>query len=213
MVEELARAWIRGWTVSRGTPPPVAVGDGVHRVDVGLPGHLVRYVVPRPDGRTVRDLAERARAAGTWLKICADAERTASLLGDGWTVQDAPEYLMAVELRRIAPRTLPAGYTLDLDATGPALAAAVRTAEGAPAASGRAGLADGHAVFDQIATEPSHRRRGLGGVIMSALAAAAAARGARTGVLVATADGRALYRHLGWREVGPVTAAYVPAAD
>jgi GNAT superfamily N-acetyltransferase len=124
---------------------------------------------------------------------------------------------MVAPLRQDAPSgsqdarsSLPDGYTLDVSTTGRLLKAAVRTADGAPAATGQAGLTGGYAIFDQIATEPGHRRKGLGGAVMSALSAAAAPHGATTGVLVATAEGRALYRHLGWQEISAVTAAHVP---
>ncbi len=47
---------------------------------------------------------------------------------------------------------------------------------------------------------------------MKTIAATAALRGARTGVLVATAQGQALYETLGWRLHTPVTAAVLTSA-
>ncbi|MQY08164.1 GNAT family N-acetyltransferase [Actinomadura macrotermitis] len=210
MIEDLVLAWVRGWAVSRRTAPPVLL-DGAYRVDVGLPGHLVRYVVPGLDARVVRRLTGLRHVPGTWVKICAEPARAAPLLPDGWSVQESTEYLMAVPLRQDAPRTVPEGYALHVSTADGIVTVAVRTADGEPAATGRAGLADAYAVFDQIETAPAHRRRGLGGAVMSALSAAATAQGADTGVLVATAEGRALYRHLGWQEISEVTAAHVPA--
>jgi predicted GNAT family acetyltransferase len=55
------------------------------------------------------------------------------------------------------------------------------------------------AVADQIMTAPTHRRRGLGSALMGGLAQAAVAIGARTGLLIASADGQRLYSALGWQ--------------
>ncbi|MFC4913072.1 GNAT family N-acetyltransferase [Actinomadura gamaensis] len=209
MIEELVLAWTRGWSVSRGTPAPVP-SDGAYRIDVGRPGHHVRYVLPHPHAKVIRRLTDQENAPGTWLKICAEPARIAPLLPSGWSLQQAPEYLMSAPLSQDAPPPSSGGYTLRLTTTGRIVKAAVQAPDGTLAATGQAGLADTHAVFDQIATEPAHRRRGLGAAVMSALSSAAAAQGAGTGVLVATTEGRALYRHLGWQEASPMTAAHLP---
>ncbi|MDO3701713.1 GNAT family N-acetyltransferase [Micromonospora sp. C28SCA-DRY-2] len=57
----------------------------------------------------------------------------------------------------------------------------------------------------------AHRRRGLGSVVMAALHRHAARRGARTGILVATDEGRALYQRLGWVVHTEVSGAFRPA--
>ncbi|WP_436674482.1 GNAT family N-acetyltransferase [Micromonospora sp. URMC 107] len=64
-------------------------------------------------------------------------------------------------------------------------------------------------IVDQVATEPAHRRRGLGSVVMRARCDHAAWLGIRTGILVATDDGRALYRALGWTVRSPVSGAFL----
>jgi predicted GNAT family acetyltransferase len=67
------------------------------------------------------------------------------------------------------------------------------------------------AVIDVVETDPAHRRRGLGSVVMAELSRAAADRGAVRAVLVATEAGRALYEKLGWRVESPITAAHLAA--
>ncbi|NEA32217.1 GNAT family N-acetyltransferase [Streptomyces sp. SID13031] len=191
----LLEAWTAGWALCRGTPPPVVVPEG-YRIDVGLPGHLTRYVLPTH----VPELAARLTAPGTWLKICAESPA----LDERWQVQ-APEYLMSTRLTTEAP-TCPPEYELEVITTG-ALIHATITHHGELAARGQAALAQKHAVFDQVITEPQHQRRGLGTTVMQALGRAAHHGGARTGVLVATADGLALYSRLGWVLASPVTAA------
>ena len=59
------------------------------------------------------------------------------------------------------------------------------------------------AVLDRIETDARFRRRGLGRRVVDALTAWARSEGARSGLLVASTDGRALYLTLGWEVVAP----------
>ncbi|KOV78566.1 GNAT family N-acetyltransferase [Nocardia sp. NRRL S-836] len=199
--------WVRGWALSRGTPEPVEEPDGF-RVDVGLPGHLVRHVLPEASAAGPR--AAALTEPGTWLKVCGAPEQVRPLLTPAWTV-GAPEYLMSVELGVRAPVTPPAPYAVELRGTGDVRDAVV-LAGGEVAAKGRVAVHGRAAVIDVVETDPAHRRRGLGSVVMSELTRAAAARGATRAVLVATEAGLALYRGLGWTVVSPVTAAHLPVA-
>ncbi|RZS40863.1 acetyltransferase (GNAT) family protein [Herbihabitans rhizosphaerae] len=197
-------AWGRGWAVSRATPPPVAVPGGF-RIDVGLPGHVARYLLPTVDVDTLLPLIAAITEPGTWLKVCAPEPVVRPLLPAGWTVH-APEYLMTATLRSPAV-SAPDGYTLATTVTGGAIDVVVRDPAGVLAASGRAGCDGPTAVIDQVETAPEHRRRGLGRVVMAALADQAARIGAVDGVLVATSDGHALYEALGWSTRSHVTPA------
>ena len=69
------------------------------------------------------------------------------------------------------------------------------------AASGQVFVADHTAVFDKIVTEAAFQRRGLGSVIMRALAAQAFDHDVDSGLLLASLDGQKLYSHLGWTTV------------
>ncbi|GAA1527500.1 hypothetical protein GCM10009678_06450 [Actinomadura kijaniata] len=204
---EVVDDWVRGWTVSRGTSAPVAVPDG-YRIDVGRPGHLVRYVVPRFDPERLRRLAGSLTGPGTWLKLFADPADVLAALPDGWK-EDAPCFMMTAALRtaEIAP---PDGYSLSVVEENGVLRAVVRARNGDLAARGQAGLAGEAAVMDQVETDPAHRRRGLGGLVMTALGHGAALRGVGRGVLGATVEGRALYLSLGWEEHCPLVSVYRP---
>ena len=188
-------AWVHGWAISRNTTEPVRVRSG-YRVDVGLPGHRVRYVLPAYDAELVDGLGRPE----TWLKIRGEVALDAR-----WQVWP-PEYLMTTELRA-APVTVAASYELKHALRGRIVEATVTAADGSVAARGKAALTGEAAVFDQIETDPQHRRRGLGRTVMGALSSAAQYAGATTGVLVATEDGRALYTALGWMLDSPMTAA------
>ncbi|MFI1380803.1 GNAT family N-acetyltransferase [Embleya sp. NPDC020886] len=202
---ELVRAWVTGWAPAREVPPPVEVAGGF-RLQVGLPGHRVRYVLFDLD--RVAELARTRTAPGTWIKVLAPVERVRAELTSAWTVGE-PEYPMTGPLRR-ATVDVPSGYTIEIEPTGGVVQVRLRAADGAVAAHGWIAVTGETAVADQIGTDAAHRRRGLGSVVMTALGDAAAARGARTGVLVASPDGLALYRTLGWTQHGVLTAAWIP---
>ncbi|MEV0285824.1 GNAT family N-acetyltransferase [Kribbella sp. NPDC050820] len=188
-------AWVHGWAICRNTPTPVAFRGG-YRIDVGQPGHNVRYVLPM----YYPELTGGKHQPDTWLKVCGTVA-----LDPPWQVQP-PEYLMTTELAETAVR-VGGSYRLDTAVESSLIQVVVRAGDDSVAARGKAGLAGGCAVFDQIETDPQHRRRGLGRAVMGALSTAAQYAGATTGVLVATEDGRALYSALGWTLSSPMTAA------
>jgi GNAT superfamily N-acetyltransferase len=176
------------------------VAEG-YRIDVGLPGHVTRYVLPTHSPA----LAARLTTPDTWLKICADQPA----LDARWQIQP-PEYLMSTQLTS-EPPACASEYELEVVQAGNVIDVVV-SRQGERAARGKAAINGEYAVIDQVVTEPQHQRRGLGTTVMRALSQAASHSGARTGVLVATADGLALYSRLGWALVSPVTAARLRAA-
>ncbi|GAA1229071.1 hypothetical protein GCM10009665_19440 [Kitasatospora nipponensis] len=213
MVPDLARAWVAGWVVSRRTAPPVAVPWGLW-IEVGLPDHVARHVLPETDERTVRAAAAAVTVPGTWLKAFRAPRSVAGWLGPGW-VADDPAFLMAADLRRAAVRApvrAPEGYRLSTATHDGVALVRVLAADGATAAHGQVATVAGTAVVDQVGTEPAHRRRGLGALVMRALTDVALEDGAGTGVLGATVQGRALYESLGWSVRAPLAGfAYRPA--
>lgn len=204
------RAWVEGWVISRNAPRPVREPWGL-RVDVGLPGHVARHIVAAPTPETLRRITSAITTPGTWLKLCAPAEAVAPLLTSGWAVQD-PEFMMTAALARHPAPVIPAGYHLAVTTRAGVTAARLLTGAGEVAARGQFAVAGTTAVVDQVETAEGHRRRGLGTVVMRTIAVTAASMGARTGVLVATAQGQALYSTLGWSLHTPVTAAVLTAA-
>ncbi|GAA3248995.1 GNAT family N-acetyltransferase [Nonomuraea helvata] len=200
----IVRAWVDGWVISRNTPRPVVEPWGL-RVDVGLPGHVSRHIVTAPTPGILHHLTGTITTPGTWLKLCTAACAVAPLLPERWVVQD-PEFMMTVSLTRRTPQ-VPSGYTLAVTTRAGVTAARLLTAAGEIAARGQFALAGRTAVVDKVETAGNHRRRGLGTVVMQTLASTAASMGARTGVLVATAEGQALYETLGWTLHTPMTAA------
>ncbi|QMU66973.1 GNAT family N-acetyltransferase [Streptacidiphilus sp. P02-A3a] len=208
MSEELVRAWVNGWARSRGTASPVPVPWGL-RVEVGLPDQVVRHVLPQADEARVRAMAAQVSAPHTWLRAFVPEATLAPWLSAAWT-PTTPHHLMATDLRP-APTPEMDGYRLTMEVGGGVIRVRVLAADGSPAARGQAAPVGAHATFDQVVTEGAHQRRGLGSLVMRALANAAMEQGAEFGVLGATDEGRALYESLGWKVHAPLTGfVYVP---
>ena len=204
----LLSAWVHGWTISRGTPPAVALAEDGFHIPVGLPGHLERYVIYGQAISAIRSLARELSAADTWLKICAPVTDVAALLPARWQIRPA-EYLMHKAIRASQALILPERYNMRITEDGQAVTAHVLSTDGQIAATGRMALTSHFAVFDQVVTDPAHRRKGLGQQIMQALSNYAFGKQANTGVLVATEDGKALYSAIGWALVSAMTAAVI----
>ena len=202
MSRELAAAWVDGWVVSRGTPPPRPTPWGLW-VEVGTPKQHGRYVMLEPREPIVRDLATRARIPALWMKTFAEPELLRPWLTPEWT-RDEPGWLMAVDLagERVS---VPEGYSVGIVARDGVVRITIAAADGTVAAKGQVGISGHVAVVDQISTEPAHRRRGLGSVVMRTLGNEAREAGASTGILGATIEGRALYETLGWKVHAPLT--------
>jgi GNAT superfamily N-acetyltransferase len=100
-------------------------------------------------------------------------------------------------------------YQIEVSQQGLVIAARAYAPDGSIAASGYAAEYDGTFVFDRIATQPAHRRRGLGSAIMAALGSMKRSD-VTTSVLVATEDGRALYSALGWIVRSPYSTIAIP---
>lgn len=206
MEPELIAGWLRARSVARGFPLPVA-DHGGWRVDTQLPHELRRYVFARAEVG-LRVLANEIAAPRVFLKLCGSEDELRALLPPRWQLQE-PRYVMTGEAFEAADVPLARGYSLQLFRSGVTTAARIVTAAGELAASGHAAESGGFFIYDQIDTAAGHRRRGLGARLMQALRATRQSD-ASTQVLVATADGQALYSSLGWRTRSPYSTAHIP---
>lgn len=210
MTNDVARAWVEGWVLSRGVDQPIPEVWGL-RIEVGAPNQVRRHVLLDADDATVRALATSVNEPLTWIKAFIEPEELAALMTPGWEPDDAG-WLMATDLAEADPK-VPAGYHVEATTTEAGVThVRILAADGAPAARGQIAVTGDSCVFDQIVTEPQHQRRGLGTVVMTTLTAAAHDQGAATGILGATIQGRALYESLGWHVVSPLSGfIYRPA--
>ncbi|MFG2296423.1 GNAT family N-acetyltransferase [Streptomyces sp. NPDC048603] len=207
---EAVRAWVHGWSASRGAAEPVPSAWGF-TVDVGLSGHVMRHVLHSADEAVVRKITEHVTAPGVWLKAFVPPETLEPWLAPGWQLAGGAGYLMSASLRVVTPTRVlgpvPEGYRMDVWTRDGVTRALVRTADGAFAARGQIAVTGHTAVVDQVETDPAHQRRGLGRMVMDRLSEAATEQGATAGVLGATPEGRALYESTGWRVLAPLTGA------
>lgn len=186
--------WVAARSVARGLPLPVPAHGGM-RVDTGMPDETSRHVFAGPDPRIAR-LAAAIRTPRHFIKMCGPGEQLLSLAPAGWALQPRA-YLMTQDVFRQPALELDPAYRLALTRRGGAIGVSIHAGDGRIAASGYAAEHEGSFVFDRIAVDPGHRRRGLGRALMAALGAEQRCRRA-TRVLVASDDGRALYGTLGW---------------
>ncbi|MFD7032385.1 GNAT family N-acetyltransferase [Streptomyces sp. NPDC059917] len=205
-----ARAWVEGWAAARLMPEPVEVPWGL-RIDIGRPDQMVRHVLLDADPGAARELIASVTEPTTCVKAFLPGAEMRPWFSSGWEPVESC-FLMAVDLRP-ARVHVPDGYRVTVEAAGDMTCVRVLDADGRVAASGRTGRAGSARAFDQIVTEPAHQRRGLGTVVMGTLTEAALDEGARTGVLGATDQGRALYEALDWKVLAPLDGfAYRPVA-
>ncbi|WP_062216075.1 GNAT family N-acetyltransferase [Streptomyces sp. NBRC 109706] len=197
----LGRVWVTGWARSRGVPPAVEDRFGL-RLAVGAPEQRVRHVLPVTDEASVRALAGSIEEPAIWIKAFLDPELIGSWLPTGW-VRDIPGWMMTTRLRP-ARATAPDGFGWSSATDDGVTRVRLLADDGTLAAAGQCVVTGPHVVMDRIQTQPAYRRRGLGRLVMGALGDAALDRGAHTGVLSATVEGRALYRTLDWAEVAPL---------
>lgn len=215
---ELIRRWQRGWGLARGLAPAedISAVDGAIglRVTLDLPGRYQELIAL--DASVGRQLAAEAAKAPrpTWVSVIGDKPELAlrEFTEAGLEQLGGLDSLMTIDLADHPVRRAPEGYTVESTLDGPVLRVRVTASDGSLAASGMAGLWGTDAVAHAIATEPQHRRRGLGSVVMSTLAQEAAALGAGTGLLVAVPEGILLYTALGWTQRADFVSGRLAAA-
>ena len=171
---------------------------------VDRPGQVGRHVIVDYSAALYKSVVAGIQGPEVFIEVCQPREAVAPYVPAGWAVRDRA-YLMSRALGDEVGNNLE-GFEISIEESDERIEAIAKDAGGALAARGVCGLVGDAAVFDQIVTDEAFRRRGLGRAIMGALGVSAVAHGATEGVLIATADGRALYRVLGWTEVSEVTS-------
>jgi GNAT superfamily N-acetyltransferase len=207
--DALLFGWLAARSIARGLPAPVADRGGF-RVDTGGEVEICRWAFTTPCAG-LSELGRTLDAPGYFLKLCGDGKELLAVLPPNWRLQDEPGYVMQGPQTPPPAAALPASYRLQLDRDARSSRVAILAPDGALAASGTAAETGGVFVYDRIITEPDHRRRGLGRVVMAALRETRPDQ-KTTELLVATDDGRALYTTLGWTVLSPFATAEIPSA-
>ncbi|MGW2042725.1 GNAT family N-acetyltransferase [Streptomyces virginiae] len=220
MTKELIRRWLNGWTVARSLPeaePVEPAGDGL-RSECDQPGREVEVFALRADEQpeSLVRLAAAVAAARrtTWLTVPTLRPSTveAVVAAAGLELVHRSEWFMTIDLTEHPQHKPAAPYKREIRTEGPVTVVSLHGPSGDVAARGAIAVVGADAIADRIETDPAHRRRGLGRALMSALADAAVAQGARTGLLIASEEGQRLYSSLGWHHEADVVIARGPVA-
>ncbi|MFA6060311.1 MAG: GNAT family N-acetyltransferase [Taibaiella sp.] len=204
----IVASWIKGWTIARGTSPPIP-DHGGFRVDVAWPEQKVRYVFPYPS-EGFQHLANTITDSWIYLKVCASPEIIKHFLPPRWIIQPLGFMMVCSQLINPLSAGLPDGYSLDITEALPVSTVKILTLDQQLVAIGHLSFVDDFAIYDRIETKPGFRRRGFGSIIMHALGVIANTYGREKGILVATAEGKTLYETLGWETYTLYTSAVIP---
>lgn len=204
----LLQRWLTGWSRSRGLPLPRHEAGGLC-VEVGWPDQLRRHVFADASA-ALRACADAIHAPRIHVKATVDCATLRAALPARWSIE-AARYLMTHAGPMRAAVTLPAGYTTLFTVEHGAYVIDVIDGAGVLAASGRITLDAGTAVFDRIGTDAAHRRQGLASAVMLSLDQLATQAASAERLLVATESGAALYPHLGWHHLAPISTAVLLA--
>ncbi len=189
--------WAFGYCAAREFARPVAAPlPPALWFDVGKPDQTGRFIFGHASGEAAAAAFAAVDAPHIYVDIAAPREAILPHIPPHWRARD-PMWLMAAGTDMPTARPTP-DFTIEVTEGAHRFEAVARDDKGSPAARGVLGIHAATAVYDQIVTEAQFGRRGLGSTIMAALARQAARRGVTECLLVATADGRALYQRLGW---------------
>lgn len=203
----LLENWLAGRSLARGLPPPVPDRGGL-RVDTNSSEEVCRWIFLGVGPELVQ-LAEEVSSPGYLLKVCTSSADLRAALPASWQVEATGYFMTATG--HWESSMMPSGYKLEVEQVAAVTRVEIRSLDGELAASGYAAETAEAFVYDRIVTAPGHRRIGLGRTVMTSLRETC--RNLTVpGLLVATRDGRALYRTLGWRTLSAYSTASKPVA-
>ncbi|GAA1404602.1 hypothetical protein AUR04nite_08510 [Glutamicibacter uratoxydans] len=207
--DELIGTWVAGWAGARGYETR---NEG--RVHAALRHDTTEdweYVIYGPSKEELAAVAETLKKHPTRRLTAFDTsvdELLANASSAGLKVVSDDEALMVTELavHDVEVPLPPDGFVFQIerDGTHAYVSLHPEANQDVVAASGHVSAVEGFAIFDRIITGPDFRRKGLGTLIMRALASLAQEHYVDEGLLIASVDGQQLYASLGWTSLGQV---------
>ena len=221
------RLWATGWSQARGLPAPTQLTSDLLRIDRDAHGRT-EFLTLRPDLPAAMVHAAVRGSGGipglvSLMMPIQDTSQLGRITADyrrlGWLVALGHEYLLtSTDLASTGSLGRP-GYVLNPSADPiPELSSAIHidTIDGNSAADGLIWWGwsepgrEPSAVIARIATEPDHRRRGLGAALLRELSAEATRRGHRRALLIAPEPGRLVAERAGWLNTAEFLVAALP---
>lgn len=187
--------WLEGWSAA--TSHPWTVEGGVVRIEALMASRRFEYLLVEPSVEEFNSITAMidgdSRDVVTVFTIKPDHYLVPHA---GLVVDRDDEALMTRALERVES-PVPDGFETQWDDRGDRVSLHVIQGDQL-AAAGNLAIIDNDAVFDRVETMPRFQRQGLGRFVMHSLTNWALRNEAETGILAASADGRALYETLGW---------------
>lgn len=207
LADDVLQTWISGWSACRGYEPHDD-GRSTSVLLVDQDGQTESFLF-EPTTEQFLELAEETKRDPRRL-LTVVTNRAQDLIDAAgplrMRVTDREQSLMSADMHGQDvedPRAPGDGFTLERSSAGACRHVTVRAGERL-AARGSVSVVGDYAVYDRIVTEEGFRRRGLGSYVMRALTAGVLEDDVTTGLLMASADGRALYEFLGWQHLADV---------
>ncbi|OUM42017.1 hypothetical protein B8W73_10415 [Arthrobacter agilis] len=205
--DELLQTWIDGWSACRGYEPH-RDGRSTSVLLTDQQNQTEHFLFEPTTERFLELASETRQDPGRVLTVVTN--RMQELIDAAQPlrmhVTDRQQSLMSVDMRGQDvedPRVPGDDYTLQRSSEGACRSVTVHVG-GELAARGSVSVVGDYAVYDRIVTEEGYRRRGLGSYVMRTLTAGVLEDDITTGLLMASADGRALYAFLGWQHLADV---------
>lgn len=206
---DMVAQWLKAWSLSRRLPLPMRYKSGF-KVEVGDVQQKARYVFTELNDDVIT-LSQSIDEPWVFLKICAGPEALQQRLPGKWLVQPQGYMMCCNGPMSIPDVRLPDNYSLAFDQYPATFVVKVMSPAGIVASIGRVVLVGDMAVYDRIATDANHRRKGLATFVMKELEKIAAGHGVFNNFLVATEAGKSLYQLLGWELYSLYTSVVIPA--
>lgn len=194
--KDIIEKWLTAWCLSRELPLPVKYKSGF-KVDVGFEKQKSRYVFPEINEDIIQ-LSKEITEPWIYLKFCVLPEEIQNKVPDRWKVQPQGFMMHCTTPMKILKTELSPAYKFEIENYNSTAVIRILTQNNELCAEGRVIIVEDIALYDRIFTENKHKRKGLATFLMKELESIALSKKIYTNFLVATSEGKLLYKNLGW---------------
>jgi len=205
---DIIEKWLKAWSLSRKLALLIRYKSGF-KVEVGEEKQKIRYVFPEINDDFI-ELSKQIDEPWIYLKVCASPDEIKNRVSENWIIQP-PGYMMnCFGPMKNSARPLCESYGIEYEKYNSTTVVRIIAENGKQASVGRIVIVDDLAVYDRIVTEENHQRKGLATFLMRELEKIALSNGIHNNFLVATEQGKSLYKTIGWELYSPYTSIVIP---